>query len=139
MSAWTLSFSERLSYGGYDEITVEAFLSSNPTTHVAILGLDLETGVRETIRTAAGSFIVYGHNLTLTVSDIEWDTVVYFAEPENFPVNVVGRVGFPDISEEDSSITSNCFTSILMMLPDRARAKNKRPCRGQSLLKFRFN
>jgi hypothetical protein len=30
------------------------------------------------------------------VSDIEWDTVVYFAEMENFPVNVVGRVGFLD-------------------------------------------
>jgi hypothetical protein len=32
----------------------------------------------------------------LTVSDIEWNAVVYFAEPENFPVNVLGRVGFLD-------------------------------------------
>jgi len=32
----------------------------------------------------------------LTVSDLEWDTVVYFAEPEIFPVNVVGRTGFLD-------------------------------------------
>ena len=27
---------------------------------------------------------------------MEWNAVIYFAEPENFPVNVVGRVGFLD-------------------------------------------
>ena len=27
---------------------------------------------------------------------MEWDTTVYFAEMEAFPVNVVGRVGFLD-------------------------------------------
>jgi hypothetical protein len=61
-----------------------------------ILGFDLQTGVRQSIRTAAGSFIAYGHEVILTVSDIEWNAVVYFAEPENFPVNVLGRVGFLD-------------------------------------------
>jgi hypothetical protein len=116
MSGFLLEFSDCLSYSRYDEITVEIFLSSSSSTHVAIeakvdtgsrfcifqpryaslLGFDLETGVRETVRTAAGSFMAYGHEVTLTVSDMEWNAVVYFAGPENFPVNVVGRVGFID-------------------------------------------
>ena len=28
--------------------------------------------------------------------DLEWQAVVYFAEPETFNINVVGRVGFLD-------------------------------------------
>lgn len=116
MSEFSLGFSDRLSYRRYDEITAEILLSSGPTIHVAIeakvdtgskfcifqpryaflLGFDLKAGVRQTIRTAAGHFIAFGHEVTLTVSQIEWDTVVYFAEMENFPVNVVGRVGFLD-------------------------------------------
>jgi hypothetical protein len=116
MSDFLLSFSDRLSYSRYDEVTVGIFLSSDPSTHIAIeakvdtgsrfcifqpryaflLGLNLETGLRQSIRTAAGSFIAYGHEITLILSDIEWEAVVYFAELENFPVNVVGRVGFLD-------------------------------------------
>jgi hypothetical protein len=116
MSQFSLGFSDCFDYGRYDEVTVEILLSSAPETHVAIdakvdtgskfcifqpryaslLGFDLEAGVRERIRTAAGHFIAYGHEVTLTVADIEWDTVVYFAEMETFPVNVVGRVGFLD-------------------------------------------
>lgn len=116
MSEFSLGFSDRISYSRYDEITVEIFLSSNPETHVAVdakvdtgskfcifqpryaflLGFDLKAGLRERIRTAAGHFIAYGHEVTLRVTDIEWDTLVYFAEMENFPVNVVGRVGFLD-------------------------------------------
>jgi hypothetical protein len=34
--------------------------------------------------------------LTLWVFDLEWQAVVYFAEPEAFDINVVGRVGFLD-------------------------------------------
>ncbi len=116
MKAFSLIFSDCLSYGRYDEITAEIFLSSSTSTHIAVeakvdtgskfcifqlqyaflLGFDLERGVKERIRTAAGSFIAYGHEVTLTVSDIEWEAIVYFAEMENFPVNVVGRVGFLD-------------------------------------------
>lgn len=116
MSEFSLGFSDRLNYSSYDEITVEILLSSGLETHVAIdakvdtgskfcifqpryaflLGFDLEAGVRERIRTAAGHFIAYGHEVTLTVADIEWDTVVYFAEMETFAINVVGRVGFLD-------------------------------------------
>jgi hypothetical protein len=116
MSEFSLDFSDCLNYSRYDEVTVEILLSSAPETHVAIdakvdtgskfcifqpryaflLGFDLESSVREKIRTAAGHFIAYGHEVTLSVADIEWDTIVYFAEMETFPVKVVGRTGFMD-------------------------------------------
>ncbi len=116
MSAWIIGFTDRLDYSEYDEITIEIFLSGTSSTPIAVaakvdtgskfcilqpryatvLGFELESGIRETIRTAAGSFIAYGHEITLTINDMEWEAIVYFAEPENFPVNVVGRIGFLD-------------------------------------------
>lgn len=116
MNEWFLDFSDRVDYSKYDEITVEVFLSSSSSTHVAVeakvdtgskfcifqpryaslLGFVLEAGSIERIRTAAGFFVAYGHEVTVTVSDLEWNAVVYFAEPEHFPVNVVGRAGFLD-------------------------------------------
>ncbi|HKQ08454.1 MAG TPA: hypothetical protein VJ464_25260 [Blastocatellia bacterium] len=116
MSAWILDFTDRLTYSKHDEITIEIFLSGNSSIPVAVaakvdtgskfcifqpryavvLGFDLQTGLRQSIRTVAGSFTAYGHEITLTAGDMEWDTIVYFAEPESFPINVVGRVGFFD-------------------------------------------
>ena len=61
-----------------------------------LLGFELESGAPQRIRTAAGSFPAYGHEVTLTVGELEWQTTVYFAEPEDFPINVVGRIGFLD-------------------------------------------
>jgi hypothetical protein len=34
--------------------------------------------------------------LTLWSFELEWQAVVYFAEPEEFDINVLGRVGFLD-------------------------------------------
>jgi len=116
MSTWLLSFSDRVSYSSYDEVTAELTLSGVSSTPVsvkakvdtgskfcvfqpgyaALLGLILESGVKQRIRTAAGSFIAYGHEVTLAISNMEWRAVVYFAEVENLPVNVVGRIGFLD-------------------------------------------
>ena len=116
MSTWVLGFSDRLSYSKYDEITVELSLSGNSSTPFAVeatvdtgskfcifqrryarlLGFDLETGTKVRIRTAAGSFVAYGHEVNLAVSNMEWSAVVYFADEENSPVNVLGRVGFLD-------------------------------------------
>jgi hypothetical protein len=59
---------------------------------------------------------VYGHEVTLAISNMEWNSVVYFAEVENFPVNVVGRVGFLDHLQSDLLITSKCFAWGLTML-----------------------
>jgi hypothetical protein len=60
------------------------------------LGLHLASGVLTRMATATGLFYCYGHELTLSVFDLEWQATVYFAEPEAFSLNVVGRVGFLD-------------------------------------------
>jgi hypothetical protein len=74
MSAWILDFSGRVDYSRYDAITIGLFLSA-ASQHIAVeakvdtgskfcifqprvallLGLALESGVTESIRTAAGS------------------------------------------------------------------------------------
>lgn len=107
MSVWFLDFSDRVDYSRHDAITVDLFLSAG-SQHISVeakvdtgskfcifqphyahlLGINLQSGSPERIRTAAGSFPAYGHEVTLTVT--------YFAEPESFPVNVVGRAGFLD-------------------------------------------
>lgn len=110
-----MTFLERFDYSRSDEITVEiALVSAIASTTVAakldtgskncifqprwaeLLALDLTSGTPQRFRTAAGSFNAYGHEVTLQVGDLQWTTTVYFAEPEDFPVNVVGRVGFLD-------------------------------------------
>jgi predicted aspartyl protease len=115
MNSWLLTFLERFNYSQHDEITVDIALLSN-TSLVELdakldtgskycifqpsvadkLDLNLLSGIPVRIRAAAGSFHAYGHEVTLAVGDLEWQTTVYFAEPENFPVNVVGRTGFLD-------------------------------------------
>lgn len=114
MNSWQLSFSERLNYSDDEEITIPVYLYSDFVTRVQVhakvdtgstfcvfqryyadlLGLELERGVPEWIGTATGSFLAYGHEVTVMVRDIEWQATVFFAKPENFPVNVVGRFGF---------------------------------------------
>lgn len=115
MNSWQLSFRQRVDYTRFDEVTVtvelivgndvvivEAKLDSGSKFcvfrpyYARLLGLDLKSGIPERIRTAAGSFPAYGHEVTLRIGDLEWPTTVYFAEPEDFSINVVGRVGFLD-------------------------------------------
>ena len=50
--------------------------------------------MRETIRTAKGTFTAYGHEIVIKFSNLEWEAVVYFAQDESFPVSVLGRNGF---------------------------------------------
>jgi hypothetical protein len=115
MKLWSLTFPTLIDYQAHDEITAEVILV-NGTASVKVkakldtgskfcvfqpgwatwLGLDLRSGIPERIRTAAGSFPAYGHEVTLMVGDLEWQTTVFFAEPEDFPINVVGRIGFLD-------------------------------------------
>jgi hypothetical protein len=61
--------------------------------HGEKLGLKIETGLRNTIGTATGSFSVFGHDVTLIIEDYQLDVMVYFAENENFNRNVLGRRG----------------------------------------------
>lgn len=57
------------------------------------LGLQIETGLQNTVGTATGSFSAFGHNITLIIENYEFDVMVYFAEDENFNRNVLGRRG----------------------------------------------
>jgi hypothetical protein len=116
VNSWQLTFSSRFDYGAYDDIVLPIILSSDIANHVLVrpkldtgstfcvfqrlyadlLGLDVERGIPQIIRTATGSFVAHGHEIRLTVGQLEWQSTVYFAEDENFPVNVVGRRGFLD-------------------------------------------
>ncbi len=116
MSDWQLGFTDRIDYSSYGDLIFPLALSSDPTNQVIVrakldtgstfcvfqrryaelLGLDVEGGAAQRMRTATGSFTAYGHEITMTVGGLEWQAVVYFAADENFPVNVVGRGGFLD-------------------------------------------
>ncbi|MBS1808381.1 MAG: hypothetical protein JST84_09335 [Acidobacteria bacterium] len=115
MNHWSLIFPTVVDYHAHDEITAEVILVHGAVSvkvdakldtgskfcifqpgWAAWLGLDLYSGVLQHIRTAAGSFPAYGHEVILKIGDLEWQTTIFFAEPENFPINVVGRIGFLD-------------------------------------------
>lgn len=116
MSVWNLSFSELVYPDNLQGISIEIILSLGTDLPIAaevkldtgstfcifqrhygeLLGLEIENGDPEIIRTATGKFIAYGHEITLTVAGLEWTATVYFAKDENFPISVVGRFGFLD-------------------------------------------
>ena len=60
------------------------------------LGFDVESGWPRRIGTATGSFIAYGHSLTLRTAGFEFDSMVFFAADEYFNRNVLGRFGWLD-------------------------------------------
>lgn len=116
MRSYSLEFSRQHLYPSDKAITVPIVLASDANRRIGLtagldtgstycvferwladwLYLDLEAGVPARIATATGFFYCFGHELTLSVFDLEWQAVVYFAEPEAFDINVVGRVGFLD-------------------------------------------
>ncbi len=62
--------------------------------HGENIGLDIESGELLTISTATGFFTAYGHQVTLSVRDFDFDVMVYFAKDHAFNRNVLGRHGF---------------------------------------------
>jgi len=58
------------------------------------LGFDIEQGSPQWISSVRGSFLTYGHEVTLNVLGFEMTATVYFAAEEHFPINVLGRVGW---------------------------------------------
>jgi hypothetical protein len=116
VSGYTLGFSHLHSYSSFPAITVPVVLTSDLNTSVDCqakvdtgstycifekryaewLDLDLSSGTLTPIETPTGSFYCYGHELTVSVFDIEWQAVFYFAEHDAFRTSVVGRVGFLD-------------------------------------------
>jgi hypothetical protein len=115
-SPYALEFSNRHLYTTSNSIVVPVSLTSDRSRSIEVmasldtgstccvfarkcatlLGLQLTSGVETRIATATGHFYCYGHELTLSVFDLEWQAIVYFAEMEAFSLNVVGRTGFLD-------------------------------------------
>jgi len=60
------------------------------------LGLEIESGELEKIGTATVGFFAYGHEVSLSVLEIETYATVYFAKEESFTRNVLGRQGWLD-------------------------------------------
>ncbi len=58
------------------------------------LGIEVESGQPLTVSTATGTFLTFGHQLTLSVLDIEEYATVYFIAEESIKRNVLGRSGF---------------------------------------------
>ena len=60
------------------------------------LGIEIESGEEIQISTATGNFTAFGHELTMSVLEIETVSTVYFAKEESFTRNVLGRQGWLD-------------------------------------------
>lgn len=60
------------------------------------LGLEIETGMRQRFGTANSHFYAYGFRVTLITADIEFDSMVFFAEGEYITKNVLGRITWLD-------------------------------------------
>ena len=60
------------------------------------LGLEIENGTLEKFGTATVGFFAYGHEVMLSVLDVENYSTVYFAKEESFTRNVLGRQDFLD-------------------------------------------
>jgi hypothetical protein len=64
--------------------------------HAEALGLQLELGVRQRIRTATGAFETFGHLVSLSVLHMQFEALVYFAAGPEITRSVLGRQGFLD-------------------------------------------
>lgn len=58
-----------------------------------LLGLHVDSGIEEVFRTAEGSFIGFGHEVSMCALGFELSTTVYFAN-FTYPRNVLGRYGW---------------------------------------------
>lgn len=60
------------------------------------LGIEIEMGKQQRFSTVTGSFLTYGHTVSLVVAGFEFDSYVFFAATEDFKRNVLGRRGWLD-------------------------------------------
>ena len=60
------------------------------------LGLTIEKGSPQRFSSVKGSFMGYGHLVSMSVAGFELSPTVFFAEDYNFERNVLGRFGFLD-------------------------------------------
>ncbi len=64
--------------------------------HGEALGLPIERGLRQRVRTVTGSFETFGHMVSLDVLGLEFESLVYFAVDPHLTRAVLGRSGFLD-------------------------------------------
>lgn len=95
-----INFDVSLSIDDINSVSVLVKLDTGSTfcifqrKYAEALDLEVESGNKKSIRSAKGNFAVYGHTINLNFYDMQWETTIYFAQDEDFPVNVVGRNGF---------------------------------------------
>jgi hypothetical protein len=58
------------------------------------LGLEIESGMGQLVGTVTGTFVVYLHEVNLSVAGLECSAFVGFAADEGFRRNVLGWRGF---------------------------------------------
>ncbi len=87
---------------GNDSVTFQAKIDTGATFCIfariqgELLGLTIENGLSEKIRTANGSFVAFGHQVSMITEDFEFDSFVFFAQEDSFTKNVLGRIGWLD-------------------------------------------
>lgn len=62
--------------------------------HGEMLGLAIENGHRIVLDGIAGTLVAYGHSAPLHTLGLEFDSLVYFAEPFGLRRNLLGREGW---------------------------------------------
>jgi hypothetical protein len=60
------------------------------------LGLKIENGIPQRFSTATGTFLTFGHNVTIITEGLEFDSYIFFYQNENQKINVLGRFGWLD-------------------------------------------
>ncbi len=61
------------------------------------LGLKIEDGLFQRVGTATGTFVVFGFRLGLQVEELDFGSMVYFAEDKNLRRNILGRHGWLEL------------------------------------------
>lgn len=109
-----LTFNLRYEYDSQkDGITIPAILRSNDKTAFCdakvdpgaqvcvfqreigeVLGFDVDSGYRIKLNSLGGTLVAFGHSVTLSTFDMEFDSIVYFAKDYNLPRNLLGREGW---------------------------------------------
>ena len=87
---------------GSNAVSLDAYVDTGSTFcifkrgHAEMLGIDVESGSLLRVATVTGMFEAFGHELTLETFGTYFDVMVYFARPESFSRNVLGRRGWLD-------------------------------------------
>ncbi|MGI8639125.1 MAG: hypothetical protein ACR2MG_04155 [Pyrinomonadaceae bacterium] len=62
--------------------------------HGEMLGLTIENGTPQNFGTNTGSFLAFGHNVLISVAEIQFSSTVFFYAQDEFRRNVLGRTGW---------------------------------------------